>query len=453
MNKLIVLLVVLLAVAGLCIWAFGGGSSQDPLRADNILVFKSPAAVAEHYGFINRTYIAALPPSPNDRARPAGFYHYFRVQFATQRPGEVIRQDALAELNRMRAQHGQKPFSQAAMERSQLYTLRADFEEPGLVKPKSFAFPDVGYFQRDPSVFGELYKLVGGVILTVDPGDPHVIELCTGTHNLLDPSAQNLTMRFSADWKTAEVTTGDSAEKTIAQSDQHFPYSGPYIVKLTISAVSGPGPAYTFAGLNKDGLINPAVPAFFRQDGENYGKVYINGRTSKLRAAQRDGAWKLFLDDDAGMISIDPSKPTTSFFPADSLLVSYTAQLEKPDLHGNEQQLAANYADLGTVAEAVLGAPNVWGTYFDVTPRRYSPADIVSNPILHRVFVGTPASSAAGANALDLAEAAAAKGASPRRAGIAPNTPAAKPAAAAPKSDAEIEKEMQEQLRKHQRGY
>jgi len=236
--KLNVLLVVLLAVAGLCIWAFGSGSDKDPLRADHILVFQSPAAVADHYGFVNRTYVAAVPPSPSDKPRPAGFDYYFRVRFSTQRPVEVIQQDALAELNRMRVQHGQAPFSRAAMERSQLYTLRADFEETDLAKPKDFAFPDVGFYQRDPSVLGGLYKLLGGVELTVDPGDPHVIELCTGKRNILDNTTQKPTMRFSGDWKTAEVTTSDSEEKVTAHSDQHFPYSGPYLVRLTISAVS-----------------------------------------------------------------------------------------------------------------------------------------------------------------------------------------------------------------------
>ena len=107
----------------------------------------------------------------------------------------------------------------------------------------------------------------------------------------------------------------------------------------------------------------------------------------------------------------------------------------------------------GAVAEAVFGAPNVWGTYFYLTPRHYTPADIISDPILHRVFMGGPTSSAAGANALDVAEAAAAKASVPRRVAVVRNTTAAKPSANAPKSDAEIEKEMQDQLRKHQRGY
>lgn len=238
-------------------------------------------------------------------------------------------------------------------------------------------------------------------------------------------------------------------------------YNPVYKPDMTSSDLAGSpvGAEYQFAGLRDRGLINPSIPVYFHRGEDFQGKAYFGGKTYKMRAAHRDGALKVFLDDD-GMISVDPSKPTPSFLQGDkgNLIVTYTATMEKADLQGKEQQLAANYAALGTVPETVAGAPNVWGTYFEMSQKAYTAQDVMADPTLRAVFGHRQSSSAMGSIALELAAKRQARPAVVKAAAGSQmpglrftRTPKAEAAAAdpdRPKTDAELEKEMQQAYKK-----
>ena len=262
-------------------------------------------------------------------------------------------------------------------------------------------------------------------------------------------------MRFSADWSQADITSPNTEAgpgvKTVAVLKDELP-QGAYILRANMTGFHNPpsSPEYLFAGLRDSGFINPAIPVYFHPDGEFAGKAYLGDKTYKIRAAHHDGALKLFLDDTA-MLSIDPLKPTSSFIRGDrGPTMLYTVTMEKTEAQGQQQQLASNFVSLGTVPETVVGAPNVWRTYFpDMGQRHWSPQDIASDPTLSQIFGRRGgASSAIAANALDVHRHAPASNtsATPIRTGQAGlATKATQPAA---KTDADIEKEMAEKLRR-----
>ena len=451
------LLAILGTGASLYFFAFHG-SSDAPLVADGILVFDSAKAAADRYGYIDKTYTAALPSWPeeahNGIPAPAdGLDHYLRIQFSAQRPSAVVHAEALAELNRVRAQKGKRTWNSAAMQKVQLYSISADFQ---ITCAKSgHSGPDVALYQRQDDDIASLLKRLfdnnGAGKLAVDPGDPHVLTFTAWRET---GGTANFTLKFALDWKTAEISMVDAAGGSVtvtASTQEPDVPEGPFLAKLTTTGLANTttGAEYMFAGVSSRGLINPVIPLYFHKDDRYAGKAYLLGKTYKFRAAMRDGALKLFLDNDA-VLSIDPQKPTTSLIYYDQpVLVTYTTTLEKVDAKGKEQQLAANFSSLGSVPETVTGAPNVWGTYFDLSQRQYTAKDIVSNPVLRQVFGGRPqGSSAGGAVALEVAASAT------RQAGIAAHGVArvahatAAPDPNRPKTDTEIEQEMQDKLRK-----
>ena len=395
-------LIGLVALAGggfaLYSWAFSG-SNDAPLTADGILIFDSAKAVEQHYGFIGKTYSAAIPAWADETvgrygARRSEFFdHYFRIRFMAERPASIARSDALAELNRVRAQKGKKLWSSAALNQAQLYTVAADADMTG--GKRGHMVPDVTMFQRqDESILTGLKVLftlnTSAGVLSVDPGDPHVLMLAQSR----DINAIAITMRFSGDWSKADISIPDSANgpgvKTTAVLEQTGIPEGAYRARLTITALQdgmGQAPAfpqYEYPRVREAGLLNPTIPLYFHPDGDYSGKAYLAGKTYRIHAAQRDGALKIFLDDD-GMLSFDPTKPTTTVMRlANHTVVGvlYTATLEKAQLDGKEAQLAANYSALGSVPETVVGAPNVWGTYFpDLGQAATTPARTATKPV------------------------------------------------------------------------
>jgi hypothetical protein len=472
--KWIALLFVLLGgVAALGFWAFGS-TDEAPLTADSILVFDSQRATADRYGYIGKSYTAALPafadeahPQSGTPHRVDGFDHYFRIRFAAERPAAQIRADALAELNRIRRQKGKRTWNNAALLKAQLYTISADIDMTG--GKRGHAGPDCTMFQRDDTIQASLRALFssnpGAGQLAVDPGDPHVLAVTikrdTGvmTNGTWSTVVEAFTMRFASDWKTAEISLpdagGGTATVTATTQDATVP-EGPYLLTLATTGIvnATTGAEYMFAGMRDAGRINPTIPVYLHRDGDSAGKAYLVGKTYRLHAGTRDGALKLFADDVA-VLSIDPARPTSSLLRYGSLFVSYTATLTKADLHGKEQQLAANLATLGNVPETVTGAPNVWGTYFDLRQRQYTAKDILTDPALRQVFGHAQTSAAGGSMALEAAATHPARPTAPT-AHAAPRL-AHTPAAAAPdpnrpRTDAEIIKEMQDKLRR-KRGY
>jgi len=472
---LIGLVVIIGCTAGLYFWAFDSG--QVPLTADGIVLFDSQKALAERYGYIGRTYTAALPSWPEEAhptegmpTRADGFDHYFRIRFATERPASVVRTDELAEWNRVRAQKGKRTWNTAALNKAQLYMIGADIDMTG--GKREHAHPDVTMLQAQDDLLSSLKAAFqnGGAALGVDPGDPHVltvaVEADTGAvaAGTRITKSKSLTMKFSDDWKQANISIPDVAGGSItvtATTLDNIP-EGPYIVKLATSGLVNvtSTPDYMFSRLNDKGLINPTIYAYFHKDGDFAGKAYFagNNKTYKFHAATRDGALKLFLGDDA-VLSIDPQRPTPSLTRYDglsslSIFISYTATIEKADVHGKEQQLAANFSALGSVPESVIGAPNVWGTYFDLSQRRYTAKEIIADPVLRQVF-GHPqqlATDAGGSIALEIAAKHRARPtalqahALPMRIAHLPTAPAVDPNR--PKTDAEIEKEMQQEYKR-----
>jgi hypothetical protein len=469
-------LILIFGSAAMFFWAFSGGS-EAPLTADAILVFDSPKAVTDHYGYVNKTYTAALPPFAEEAhpqtgipTRTDGFDHYLRIRFSAVRPVSQIRAEAMAELNRIRAQKRKKTWNSGALKKAQLYTISADVDLSGT--KHGTASPDVTLFQRqsDDMIAGmkAAFEFRGGIgTLAVDPGDPHVltVTIMRNTDALMfnTPGATpaTFTMKFSSDWKTADISmldaSGGSMTVTATTQDATTP-QGPYLLKMATTAlVASTSPAeYMFAGISSKGFINPSIPVYFQKDGDFAGKAYMLGKTYKFHAASQNGALKLFLDD-AAVLSIDPQKPTTSLIrysseSGSSIFISYTATLDKPDLHGKDQQLAANFASLGSVPETVISAPNVWGTYFDLSQRQYTAKDIVADPALRQVFGHSQAISGAGAMALEVAAAhqtrLATRALTTRVAQAPAGTPATVPDPKRPKTDAEIEKEMQQAYKK-----